>query len=118
MTKSALWYFSTDAGLSASTFSGSGSGFSDDDGVWGASDTDLVADGQFPQPNDFYGIGNFDCSDACSDFWANGSALASDGYKSSVEFGAVPPVPLPATLPLMLGAFGAASVLRRKRMAS
>ena len=75
---SGVWRFSDSAGITAATFLGSGSNFSADDGIWGAGNGVLNANGTSSPGNIAWGFGNIDGND----FFSGGqfsAALVLDG---------------------------------------
>ena len=123
-TYAGTWYFSTGAGNMTTRFAGSGSNFSNDDGLWGAGTGILNGDGGTgPQGSAMaWGIGNFDFSDSNGTLWQDGvpSALPA-GFRNYVyvedSIAAVPEIDASsATIPLalMLCLFLTLSERRRK----
>jgi hypothetical protein len=123
------WRFSDGAGNMTSKFSGSGSVFSDDDGIWGAG-TGLI-DGDFNSNinNWTWGYGNYNGQDTYVGFIISDGTLRLNGATQSnlpigfknfmyVDDGQVSEVPEPSSLVLFgIGACVAAggAALRRRR---
>jgi len=75
-----LWYYSDGASLS-SKWSGSGTRFSNDDGVWGANNGNIDGNGG---PYERWGQGNHNSSDSswCGRYSTNGSSTSSSSIKN------------------------------------
>ena len=71
-TKTGTWRFSHNAGDVRGKFSSSGSGFSKDDGLWGAGSG--IVDGNGYAPSEFWGHGNHNSGDSlCQYVYLDGS---------------------------------------------